>query len=510
MSLRRPAVTAVVLLLFALSGVAQVKVVGPTAITVTVTGNDASATFFHDGPTATIEVSPVGPLQFGKEITIARGRGPSGTVAETITVKPGNKLPWGASHTGTIVIKAADGKLTDIPLTITRPAPTLTAEPVTADVCLECATDDVFSIRIKNTGGTRIPTVAVLPVTLADASRHHRWLFCSDTTGTTDRAGTDTTGTTPPEPKRKPRSFTINLDPGQSTVLDIPFERPFHAGDYAGTIEIQAPGAADSVKLNATIRARGPAGSIWAALLFVLIVLLGAFLSRNFERYYGSGQEQVRDTALLSLADSNRDLLGIQAWLVDWQKGGSQNLFPLTMTRMAIDVGNLERILANSGTVDPAHLKEKAVEFATVVEKWRLFRNYLELASKFLPKKDDVSNLLDGVPETGTVEEYRQALEAQIKSISKATIRAAAVTAARTALQSFEDKIAKRIKRYRLVRLGVLSLVSLASAYLILFHGKCSFGSWPDYITTFFWSLGLTGAGNAILSEGKSQYKPEG
>lgn len=60
------------------------------------------------------------------------------------------------------------------------------------------------------------------------------------------------------------------------------------------------------------------------------------------------------------------------------------------------------------------------------------------------------------------------------------------------------------------MRLGVLSLVSLASAYLILFHGKCSFGSWPDYITTFFWSLGLTGAGNAILSEGKSQYKPEG
>lgn len=571
----RPWWIVVAVLLFANAAFAEVVIIGSKSLTITVNGQSGSGTIFFTGDekptTMVVGLGPLGESEVRLGLPVPGKAGHS--VQVTVTPKA-NQLAPGASHTGTVVFVGTDKKVTEVPITVTRPAATFAVEALQADMCLDCGDPRVIPLRIRNTGTTTIDSITVLPIALRDGSRHHEWLIPPElpggesagstrgrrslatavpvilptTTGTTQAgkppepptqeptataptgttatdtttnvtATTDTTATVPtttdtmttnPEPPVSvPRNVevgspvVIGLLPGQAQVIHVPFAPPRYAGDYGGSIEVATAGG-EPVKAAITLRSRGPfGGSALPIVLFVLIIVLGAWLAWQFEDYFGTGGGQTRNRAKAKLHDARDEIVEVGKEVDAWQADDAK--LPIKLATIAAQIDDLRRTIARANRASTADLEAKAAAYAVVLEKWRVFQFAMKFAED---RKAEVAANLDRVKFDQELAALKTAVEDAVKpAANRESLQAAVPSAPEAEIETSAD-LEIEDARFRQLRRGVLLAISLATAYLALYHGKCSYGSLPDYITAFFWSVGLTQAGNAVIIQGRTNYAP--
>ncbi|HEV7241928.1 MAG TPA: hypothetical protein VGQ36_22040 [Thermoanaerobaculia bacterium] len=355
-------------------------------------------------------------------------------------------------------------------------------------------------------------TVTDTATTASDTSSTGATTTATTTSGT---PVTQTTTGTPAEPPQQPAAIRAStakltvrpgsdaplvLQPGESRVIYVAYDPPRWAGDYAGSIEISVPGS-DAVKTAVTLRSRGPyidcCLPFW---LFLAILFLAVWLAWLLEDYFGSGKGDVRDEALTSLDLTRVRLTQYRGWLQEFD--ADKKLLPETWRRVELNLREVNNAIGDQKLIPPDALKQAASDLAAAYEKRRALADILSSVSD--PKA--VALKLDGVPVSGSLDDYKKSLEEALKS--EAPPRVSAIDAVPENEVRDWPRIRRRWMHY-LRRISVIA-VSVITAFLALYYGKCAFGTMADYAQTFFWGLGLTAAGNALIREGNTQYKKEG
>ncbi len=482
----------VVLAIAALSAHAQqqsIKLVVPTTITVAMRGDTAQVRAFFSTPKPGVWRAYLvsnGGLVAGRDIGFVPDQDPRAMPASSVLIEvhaDENRLRRGGSETATLVLTAPG--TTDpatFPITITRSALSFTATPTQSDICLGCGEPHQIAIKIANNGTVPIRTLKVGVVEMSDAGRKHRWLLgCDNKTATVERKGIVI------EPCS---AKSLPLAPSDSTTITIPIDPPKFAGDYATTVELIADDA-PAVSASLVVRIRGPYGEFGLPLiLFAVLIIVGAGIAYGFEAYFGAGGGQGRTNATIALLAIQEEMKSV--WI--------DPSLALTRERVALDLDFIQRLIASVSTKAPEELRLEVTKYSDRLEKLHRLLKKFEIH----PEK---AARLDEVPITGTADQYSDALDAAIRAtVTEESTQVVDPRAAEQQEQATREALQKHDACMRRLRYVVLGVVSLATAFLALYDGKCSYGTWADYIAAFFWGLGLTQAGNALLAEGKSRY----
>lgn len=482
----------VVLAIAALSAHAQqqsIKLVVPTTITVAMRGDTAQVRAFFSTPKPGVWRAYLvsnGGLVAGRDIGFVPDQDPRTMPASSVLIEvhaDENRLRRGGSETATLVLTApGTADPATFPITITRPALSFTATPTQSDICLGCGEPHQIAIKIANNGTVPIRTLKVGVVEMSDAGRKHRWLLgCDNKTATVERKGIVI------EPCS---AKSLPLAPSDSTTITIPIDPPKFAGDYATTVELIADDA-PAVSASLVVRIRGPYGE-WGLplILFAVLIIVGAGIAYGFEAYFGAGGGQGRTNATIALLAIQEEMksLSIDASLL------------LTGDRRAEDLDQIQRLITSAPTKAPEELQTEVNKYSGHLE------NFHRLIKKFELHPGQAARL-DEIPINQPPDQYSTALDAVIMTDDRTDLRLEAVQAENLRQEAAtREALQKHDEDMKILRYLVLGVVSLATAFLALYDGKCSYGTWADYIAAFFWGLGLTQAGNALLAEGKSRY----
>lgn len=470
----------------------NIKLQAPTTINIPVTSDSETLRVFYTAATGDPlpNVTDVGKLKQGTNVIATRG------VSETLKfVDIGVKgalalMKPGETFTGALVFAGAES----FAVTVARPKVAFTATPVEADLCLLCDDPRVLTVLVTNTGTFPIANVEIGVLRMSDAARHHRWILpagakCAPATIASDDLVLSPCG-----------AGKVAIAPGEHKTVSLQFDQPSHAGDYSAIFEVTADGS-QPVSVTAIVRTRGPRALFW----FLLLVAVGAAIAHALEAFFGTGGGQVKSRALLSLHSVSDALKPLVTWAGD-------NKLEQSKLRIASDLSRIESVVRNASTTAPATLEQEAQGFAEALEKRRRLHQKVEYA-KANNKAGKLPDL-DKVEDSGTADAYDARLTAVLNA-PDVTLESTLPPPTAADQKAAEEKDKKRIRRrlllFDVLRWLTLAIVSILTAFLALYYGKCSFGSAMDYITTFLWGLGLTQAGNALIGEARSRYtRPAG
>jgi hypothetical protein len=479
-----------------------------------------------------VTVSSAGPLRAPQLRIEGAGRDAGRAVHSfRLVVEAATPLKVGDTFKGALLFES-DGKVDTFPFTVTETAPaTFTLDPAKYDVCVGCRDPLVFAIRVTNTGSTGISRLKVSSLTLEDASNHHRIVYPAEREA--DEAGghppaagsvTATPGRVAPRPTASvagrssaegtagsrpgPRADVLALRPGDdsevaiapgdSLTIHLHLTLPARAGTYAGSAQVSANGG-EARPVQLTVRTRGPNGC-WALLLFILAVLAGAGAARVLEHYYGSGGGLARARALLSL-DASRAMLGdLARWFGDLP-ADLQAALPNLRRALEDDIADTEDLLHTAGDRKPADLAALADSITGRVSQ----RRVLKAAVGHAHGDAGLAAKLDGVTPVKDLDAYRAAL---YEKLGVSALETAGSRLRRLRVPSPTAEARWTVRTLPAFRAAVWMIVVVATAYTMFYANRCSFGTLVDYITVFFWGLGLTQAGFAVLGEARSSYTP--
>lgn len=481
---------AIVLLLLAAVASAQtpqpVSIIAPDPVTVTtVLGHGETRVYYTTtNPKLKPTLTNFGPLVAGQSVAL----GPVETrgVVSSVLVRVDAKIPMapGDQYSGALVFTDGVKEAMKVAVTVAEaPAAAFTLDPSQVELCLDCMNERKLVVNVTNSGKTTISSVSLGPLSLRDAAGQNQWVM------------------QPAQPS------SVDIPPGATGAVTVLLDPPpAAAGTYSGTLRITANGV-PSQPLALTIRIPGPEGhTLLPVTLFFLALLVGAALAFALEQFFGAGGGAERAQARIDLSHLRDNFSGVLEWIDAWDAAHTATPLANARVLVGVDIDTIDRLLADSEDLTPAELTQAVKELRTTLRKRELLRRFAENAPATAAK-------LDAVDSTKSYDDYLKALSGvaappAATGVAPASLKTIAAPGGKPAPALPWYKRAgmamAELWAMRGVRYAALVIAVIASAYLALYATKkCTFGSAADYVTTFLWALGLTGAGKAILTQAK-------
>ncbi len=306
----------------------------------------------------------------------------------------------------------------------------------------------------------------------------------------------------------------VDINPGQEKEFTAAIPQPTLAGTYTGNLNVTA-NKSERKSISLTIQSRGPNIGAFALLpfmLFLIVVALTFWLSTYLEDWFGQGGNLERAQAVLSFQKSQKEVVELIPTLKRWETDHeAADALKTTKSGLAELSDELALAIKNAATTTTTDLKTQAQRFATETMAKSIFWSVLQTATKLVTdpaKLKAVATRLDGVavPQPLELNGYRDSLRKELAAaISAAGLGGGPSLAADVTKLSPEDLQAK-IKRMAWLYRLVIWIEVFVTAYQTLYFPNKVFGTSVDYIVVFLWTLGLTGAGTAIITKAHSSY----
>lgn len=381
---------------------------------------------------------------------------------------------------------------------------TITANSNPLDVALGPGQPHDISVRVKNTGQTKITNLSFSSFGLVDVATQHRATL------------RDTQSPVP--------SPTSPLLPGQELTLPLILPEPHLAGTYVGTLDVIA-NKKTRQSIPMSLRTRGPT-SIFSFinfsglpfLLFLLVLGFGFWLSMKLEDWFGLGGLQ-RAQATISLNQSveafMEKLKQVEQWQVD-----HPNSLPRTKTWLHFRLDDARQTLATAPDITQDQLTSKTSTFVANLAAINYLWEILETAKAQWPETTNAQKLNTVVAQLDQVTMPQDAAglikyQADLLKVLNDAITANqaadagadaeqvnAITAPAIAVKDLRRQIKWLAWLYRFA----VWIVVFVLAYQTFYVSKFAFGTLLDYLTVVLWSLGLTQTGTQILTRGHSTY----
>jgi hypothetical protein len=345
------------------------------------------------------------------------------------------------------------------------------------------------TLRIKNTGKSKITNLVISSLGLVDTATGHK--------------------IDPPA-----KSSPIDLDPLQEKPIAYEWQQPLLAGAYSGALDITANNSTRK-SIAVVLRTRGPGFRPLLFLpfvLFVAVLVLGFWLSWKLDQWFGQGGLQ-RAQTIQGLRRSQTDLTEGLRSLQRWQDEHPPAKVPRSTVRLQLLTDELITVLRDAENLPLTQLTAEAQRFASQVAVTSVFWSVVKIATgKFPPaglpgvtkKLDDVA-----IPQPLDLDVYRQNLLNVLQAETNAAgLGGAGVVAPPAPRVISPEALEKRIKFMALLYQFVVWFVVFVTAYQTLYLNDRSFGTLLDYLIVFLWALGLTKTGTQILTGAQSSYKP--
>jgi len=464
-----------------------VKLISPTAINIPVSGTSADLRVFYQAPIETaVTITDVGTLISEKQVKATLANPQTQPASVLISVMLDAPLRPGESHSGALVFTPKTGDAVAFPVTISRAAPAFTATVEHTDICLECGEPREATIKITNSGSVPIAKIRVGTILMSDNGRRHRVIA---------RAA----GCKSEKPEEPCLEIAVLLAPGQSRTIAIPLTPPSKAGDYATTIELLADGA-PTVTVSLVVRTRGPRGGTWVPFaLFLVTLIAGTIAAYVLEWWFGSGGGDERAKAELSLDDSFTILGQLRDQI------GNDSELTNTLRRITRDRASIALLQQQAPRRTPAELTAGAALFAVFAKKREQLWKYVGVARE--TQKQRWVPLLDAAPdiEGETEAAYETRLRDILDGPAPAGIVASSIAAddpdREATMKARADALRRKRRRFLAIRGAILFVLVFGTAMGMFYAKGCNFGSWADYFGLLVWTLGLTGAGAALVKQ---------
>lgn len=354
------------------------------------------------------------------------------------------------------------------------------------------------SVRVRNTGKTEICEIDVLKANLTD----------SNTRATI---------------QLEERHNALKLSPGQTGDFPLKFSPIYWAGNYTGSLIVNAPGA-DEKNVAIVLHTRGPLihwqknGTdkvfYWSPYIFFFFtIVVGFALSSKLDIWMGT--ELPRAQAVQSLRSSQDDITKFDQTIQRWhQSFPSLADFPIVKSRLAILMADLLRILNDAYKIAPAQLATSAQSFADTASKLTILLSAVQqIVARYQENPQDAQTLaslnasikrLDGLDFTDSspIASYRTVVVSALTAAASPSVPSVGgvSTPVFNIAKASEAEIGRRIKIMTWVNQSVVWAVVALTAYSAHFATNWAFGTALDYINMFLWSLGLTQAGKQLIA----------
>lgn len=347
-----------------------------------------------------------------------------------------------------------------------------------------------ITLRIKNTGKSKITNLVISSLGLVDTATGHKIDL--------------------PQ-----KNQSIDLNPTQEKQIVFEWPQPVLAGAYSGALDITADNSTRK-PIAVVLHTRGPSfrGLLFLPfVLFVAVLGLGFWLSSKLDQWFGQGGLQ-RAQTILDLQRSQTDLTEGLRRLQKWQDEHPFAKVSRNEVRLQFLIDELITVIRDADRLPLSQLTTEAQRFASQVAATSLFWSFLKIATDKFPLPATLASVakkLDevGIPEPPALNVYRDNLLKVLQTEMNAAALggAGAVAPPQPRLISAED-LAKRIKFMARLYQLVVWFVVFVTAYQTLYLNDRSFGTLLDYMVVFLWTLGLTQTGTQILTRAQSTYKP--
>ncbi len=301
------------------------------------------------------------------------------------------------------------------------------------------------------------------------------------------------------EPAQATDTFTLSQ--GQ-TSKDVNLPWPRLAGVYSGTLDVTADGGLKQ-SIATTITTRGPYARCRVPIvLFFAILLAGYLLSLALENSWSDAAVERLETEIALRRDraALAGTVGLLQRLVPAMQQKAGALF----ARLNTAWRQVNAIISDLDQLPSTSLAATVADMARVGANARTLQRYIEEAIS-LGSDDTLAKFLESAGEVDLKfdpTEYANKLDT-ILAGTTGVERGASITAPPNRT---DDDIAGQLGRVRFFRNTFILVVVSLSAFLTIFLAKRDFGTAADYISLFFWSLGLTQAGAQILSKARSAW----